>query len=383
MSQKKFYLLALAAVCALAPAFFAQSPNFVADVVFKGSALTGWHPLGSADWHAENGEIIGTPKDESGGWLLLDKGYQDIAFYSSFRCSGTCKAGVLLRAEKTTDGIKGVFVSLGDGDVGSYEVLLDAQGKELSRTRLATGAAQMVRNSMARTSADEAVPGFSKPAASRTDPPPPPPAARPAAPAGGAGTPGAAAGGRGGRGGRGAPGLRANDWNTVQVILDSDLLSLAVNGGRGGAGGATSDRMMGFGPLALYAGGSGEVRFKDVSYKDINPKFEPKETVSSNFQVQRINDFYYAWCAAAADINRDGVLECNRGTVLLSRTGVHREARVYLIPNLQPEQPVFAGHGQLCPRFYRRRLARHIDGGPASNLSVREPQRRIAALGSL
>jgi hypothetical protein len=41
------------------------------------------------------------------------------------------------------------------------------------------------------------------------------------------------------------------------VILDSDLLSLAINSGRGGAGGATSDRLMGFGPIALYAGGSG------------------------------------------------------------------------------------------------------------------------------
>ena len=56
--------------------------------MFKGSALTGWHKFGQADWRAENGEIIATPKDESGGWLVLDKGYQDIAFYSSFRCSG-------------------------------------------------------------------------------------------------------------------------------------------------------------------------------------------------------------------------------------------------------------------------------------------------------
>src|SRR6185503_9709475 len=123
---------------------------------------------------------------------------------------------------------------------------------------------------------------------------------------GGQATAGAPAGGRGGRGGRGGgPALRANEWNTVQIILDADLVSLSVNGGRGG-GGATSDQMMGFGPLALYAGGSGEVRFKEVSYKDLNSRVEPKEQTSANFQVQRISDFYYAWCAAAADINRDG-----------------------------------------------------------------------------
>ena len=47
--------------------------------------------------------------------------------------------------------------------------------------------------------------------------------------------------------------------------------------------------MMGFGPIALYAGGSGEVRFKDVSYKDLNSKTEPKETVSRNFEMQRLS----------------------------------------------------------------------------------------------
>jgi hypothetical protein len=41
----------------------------------------------------------------------------------------------------------------------------------------------------------------------------------------------------------------------------------------------------------------------------LNPKFEPKEEVSPHFRMQRINDFYYGWCAAAADINRDGVLD--------------------------------------------------------------------------
>jgi hypothetical protein len=29
--------------------------------------------------------------------------------------------------------------------------------------------------------------------------------------------------------------------------------------------------------------------------------------------MQRISDFYYAWCAAAADINRDGVLDVIAG----------------------------------------------------------------------
>ncbi len=300
-------LLAIAAcalVSAIASAIFAASQNFVPDVTFKGSVLTGWHQLGQADWRAESGEIIGVPKQESGGWLVLDKGYQDVAFYASFRCAAACKTGVLLRAEKTADGIKGVYVSLSEGEFASYyDLRLDAQGGEVSRTRLAAGPGPMIRMATARFSGGEdMVPGFAKPAPDRVDPAAPPAAPRPAAPR---------TAGRGGRGG--GPVLRADDWNTVQIILDADVLGLTVNSGRGGAGATTNDKMMGFGPVALYAGGSGEVRFKDISYKDLNPKFEPKEEVSANFRMQRISDFYYGWSAAVADINHDGIMDVISG----------------------------------------------------------------------
>jgi hypothetical protein len=285
---------------------FAASHDFIPDVVFKGSSLAGWHKLGAAEWRAENGELIGTPKQGSGGWLLLDKGYQDVEFYTSFRCSGACKTGILLRAQKTSDGgIKGVYVSLNDGDVASYEVTLGTDGQELSRSRLRSAPAPLIRMAAApSTAGQEAVPGFSKLPPTRAEEearaamPPKPPTAPPS--------------GRG-KGGRGGPSLHANDWNTIQVILDADLIGFSVNGARGGANGVTEDQMMGYGPVALYAGGSGEVRFKEVSYKDLNPKFEPAEKVSPNFRMQRISDFYYAWCAAAADINHDGILDVIAG----------------------------------------------------------------------
>ncbi len=115
----------------------AASRNFAPDVVFTGSRLTGWHPLGQAEWRAENGEIIGTPKADGGGWLMLDRSLQDVALASDFRCAAGCKPGILLRAEKTPDGgLKGIFVSLAEGDLGSFRVTLDAQGKETSRERL-------------------------------------------------------------------------------------------------------------------------------------------------------------------------------------------------------------------------------------------------------
>ena len=41
--------------------------DFVPDVTFTGSALSGWHGLGQAGWRADDGKIIGTPAQTNGG----------------------------------------------------------------------------------------------------------------------------------------------------------------------------------------------------------------------------------------------------------------------------------------------------------------------------
>ena len=78
MSKRRLYVGSLAVTFIVASAMWAANQNFLPDATFKGSALTGWLELGEAAWHAKDGEITGTPKRESGGWLVLDRGYQDI-----------------------------------------------------------------------------------------------------------------------------------------------------------------------------------------------------------------------------------------------------------------------------------------------------------------
>ena len=53
-------------------------PSFRPDTRFTGATLTGWTQLGEASWRAENGEIIGTPKSAAGGWLMLNRSFQDV-----------------------------------------------------------------------------------------------------------------------------------------------------------------------------------------------------------------------------------------------------------------------------------------------------------------
>ena len=67
---------------------------------------------------------------------MSDQSLQDTGVFADFKCTGGCKTGVLLRAEKTPTGMKGVYVALAGEDLGSYAVTLDASGKEMSRERL-------------------------------------------------------------------------------------------------------------------------------------------------------------------------------------------------------------------------------------------------------
>ena len=142
MASRLLALVAMLAVLVTAPLTGTRS-TFVPDWTFKGSTLAGWHVLGAADWKAIDGELVGTPKSPDGGWLVLDKSFQDVQFGADFKCVGGCKTGVLLRAEKTPSGMKGVYLSLNDGEVGGYAVTLDANGKELTRERLRPGGGLM------------------------------------------------------------------------------------------------------------------------------------------------------------------------------------------------------------------------------------------------
>jgi len=311
MFSKRSYVMTAIAAVIVAAAFAAAPSAFVPDTVFKAASLSGWHTLGQADWRVENGEIVGTPKSPGGGWLVLDKSYQDVGFFASFRCAEGCKTGVLFRAEKTPEGMSGVLVSLSAGDLTAYNVKLDAQGQETSREKLGPFSGGVIRYS-----ALAPAPAPGRAGAGR--------AGRGAAPGRGAAAQGEMPAGGGGNG-YGGPaslpvGLLEGEWNTIQVIADADIIRPSLNqagasgGGRGGiAPGVTGDGGRGYGPIALFVGGTGPVRFKDVSFKDLNSRKDPIEQISKNFRAQKISDYFYARGATAGDFNHDGILDIAAG----------------------------------------------------------------------
>ena len=94
MSRSRLSFAAVScAVVAIAALLTAQGPanEFIPDTTFSGSSLKGWTTLGAVDWQAQSGEIVGRPRTGEGGWLVLDKSYQDVNFFTRFRCTGTCQ----------------------------------------------------------------------------------------------------------------------------------------------------------------------------------------------------------------------------------------------------------------------------------------------------
>jgi hypothetical protein len=135
--------------------------------------------------------------------------------------------------------------------------------------------------------------------------------------------------------GRG-PIYKPGDWNTVQVIIDADIIRAALNNGFAPGAGVTEDESEGFGPIALYVGGTGEVRFKDAGWKDLGVKEEAAEKVSPNFRMQRLSEYYYSWGVAAADINHDGVQDLVTGSYYYLGPDYTKRREIYAAQTFNP-----------------------------------------------
>jgi hypothetical protein len=259
----------------------AQSPSFTPDGSFHGSSLKGWDTIGSAKWTASEGEITGTGQ----GLLVFGKPSQDTAVYLQFRCEGDCAGGIFLRLEKTSTGMHGFLLAF-DPEPAAYKVTLDSEGREIQRTKLRNAGGQ-IRFAPPAPPAGTAARTFRRPEL-------PPMPAGTAAPLE-----------------HPAHGLRKDGWNDVEVLLDADILRAFFDDGGDAVSVATED-MNSFGPFALYSSGS-TIHLREIAYKDIGLKTWPKEQVGSGFKMQRINEFYYGWSAAAADFNHDGKLDIVSG----------------------------------------------------------------------
>ncbi len=256
--------------------------SFIPDYTFTGAQLKDWTALDNVQWRAQEGEIIATASNNA-GLLLLNRSYQDAGFHAWFTCPPGTEAGFLFRLETKNDTTNGVLVSIKDNETATYSIALDKQGHELLREKLRP-AGSIVRLAPPATTqtANNNRPNRPRPTGPEL------PLQRP------------------------ETGIRNDAWNQVEIFIDASIIRTFLNDGRE-MGAAAEDKAGGYGPVALYAAGTGTIRFREIGVKDIALKLLPPETTGSRFKVQRINDMYYSWGAAAADFDRDGTTDIVAG----------------------------------------------------------------------
>ena len=182
---------------------------------------------------------------------------------------------------------------------------------------------------------------------------------------------------------RPAAGLRPGDWNTIELVLDANILRAFLNDA-GGIGDTVAERSTdGTGLLRSTLAALAKCDSKTLSYKDLQPRVAQPEKVSTRFRMQTLNEFYYSWGPAVADFNHDGTMDIVAGPYyyLGPDYGVARE--IYLAATIDPGQSIFQ-RPAVRLRLHGRRMAgraeRHF---PTAGCSVREPERRIAPMGCL
>ena len=129
--------------------------------------------------------------------------------------------------------------------------------------------------------------------------------------------------------------LRENDWNLVEVLLDASIIRPFLNEVPF-ATGAVEDEIAKFGAVAFYAGGTGEVRYRNVGTSDLALKTMPIERTSPNFRAQRINDHYYSWGAAVGDFNHDGVNDIAAGAYYYIGPTFTKSREIYPAQSVNP-----------------------------------------------
>ena len=137
--------------------------------------------------------------------------------------------------------------------------------------------------------------------------------------------------------------FRPGDWNTIELLLDANIVRPFLNDDTAINAGVADEEYGRYGPLALYIGGTGEVRFRDISYKDLQPRVALAEQTSSRFRVQRLNEFYYSWGPAVADFNRDGIPDIVAGPYYYLGPDYTVAKEIYLAGTLNPSTQYFNG----------------------------------------
>ena len=100
-------------------------------------------------------------------------------------------------------------------------------------------------------------------------------------------------------------GLRAGDWNTVELVLDANILRTFLNDAGGVATRSRSPNTARSVPSPSLPVGRARCASRTSRLK-ISSRASRVPSRCPPFQDAALNEFYYSWGPAVADFNRDG-----------------------------------------------------------------------------
>ena len=121
----------------------------------------------------------------------------------------------------------------------------------------------------------------------------------------------------------------------MDVVIDANIFRPWVNTS-GSGGGAADDDLGAFGPIAIYVGGSGQVHFRDVSYRDLSLKRVVPEQLSTSYRILRLTPFYYSFASGAADFDRDGNMDIVSGPFIFLGPDFTKVREFYMALSTNP-----------------------------------------------
>lgn len=254
--------------------------------VFDGESLSGWQPVGGAEWTVEDGAIVATVADGD-GWLVLDSVYGDTGISLDFECED-CRPGIMIRSQAQGDVTSGVFLELAGPTAGSlFRLAFDADGREVSREPMPAYDLQTITES----------PGYLVTGG--------------CAPIPCAGI-GEAHGGGGGSAGRivdpSAFALHPETPNTVLFSAGGDAITGNFNGTR--LPNTRMDGGPGHGKIAVRVAGpaGARLRITGIAVRDYTVRVAglAPEITDPRFRKLHLTDLFYAEGVSVGDINRDG-----------------------------------------------------------------------------
>ena len=309
-----------------APVVRVQSPK-----VFDGTSLNGWKPLGSAQWKAENGDLVGTVAANGGGWVVLDSVYGDTGVELTFECD-KCEPGVMIRSLQQGNQTTGVFFELSGPNAGTlFRVTLDAEGREVSRKPMPRYTAQVISEG----------PKYLVTGAC----PPVPCTGIRGAHGGGAGSPGSIVA-------QGAMALKVGAPNTLLFSAGGgNVLTGNFNGTR--IPNTVMDDGPMYGRIALKVGGpaGATLRVKRIFVRDYTLRVAgiAPERTDPRFRKILLSDIFYAEGVGAGDLNRDGKMDVVAGPFIYYGPDFQEARELYL-----PATVNIAGSDTPADRRHRR-----------------------------